>query len=250
MESREQAPSAVSLESDLFFSLKLAAVLTLVFVAVTIILVSTNWSEPLLISPDLTKFNGHLSLNHKLHKLRVSFPSQSESFWRALENVFDRHLTDPTETLEHWLVGVGFEDSWSTMLCLSRIILKLLLVTDGDLAPNIMSKMLDYNHVLWSQPGLSPRPSTCIIVIARSVRSQTCAITLNAHSAITPKASHMTLISVQPVNMGPKEEMSFDNCTWRILHHLNQTAPTSTEIPNTPVVVVKPERYLESGFLC
>ncbi|XP_078083695.1 uncharacterized protein LOC144503068 [Mustelus asterias] len=250
-ESREQAAAnPISLESDFFASFKLATVLTLVFVAVTIILVSSNQSEPLPIHPDLTKFNGQDSLIHKFRKLRVSFPSQTEDFWTTLENVFNHCLADPTATLECWFVGVGFEDSWNTMLCLAKIIVKLLLVTDGDLAPNIMSRMLDYSHIFWSQSGLFPRPGTCATVIAKSVRSQSCAVTLSLHSATSPTAAQMTLISVQSVNMQPTEEMFFENCTLRILHHLNHTAPTSTDIPNAPVVVVKPEDYLESGFLC
>ncbi|XP_038637744.1 uncharacterized protein LOC119955543 [Scyliorhinus canicula] len=249
MESREQTPRPISLESDFVASFKLAAVLTLVFVAVTIVLVSSNQSEPFLIHPDLTKFNGQDSLNHKLHKLRVSFPSQSEAFWKTLENHFNHHLAEPAATLECWLVGVGFEDSWNTMFCLAKIIVKLLLVNDGHLAPNITSKMLDYSHIFWSQRGLFFRPGTCVIVIAKSISSQSYATTLTLRSANTPTAPQLTLISVKPVNMGPEEEVSFENCTLRILHNLNLTEQTNTEFPNTPLVV-KREDYLESDFLC
>ncbi|XP_051893052.1 uncharacterized protein LOC127582093 [Pristis pectinata] len=254
VEPREQTTASVSLESDFFVSLKLAAILTFIFVAVTILLVCSKQNEPLLLHPDSPKFSHQHSLNQKLHKLRLLFPRQSDSFWAALENIFNQLPTDPAEIPKAQLVGVGYGVSWNTMLCLSKTIASLLLVSASDLGPDGKSKVRDYSQVLWSQAGSSPSPGTSHIIIAEIVKNLSCTVTLSLQPVTEPTAVPTSFVSVWSINAEPKQETFPSNFTLRImakvLHHLNQTVPINTDIPNTSVVTVNPEDHLESGFLC
>ncbi|XP_062929855.1 uncharacterized protein LOC134359924 isoform X1 [Mobula hypostoma] len=252
VEPREQTTS-ISPESDFFVSLKLAAVLTSIFVVVTILLVCSKHDDPLLLHLDSPKFSHQHSLNQKLRKLRVLFPRQSDGFWAALENIFNQLPTDPAEILQAQLIGIGYGVSWNTMLCLSKTIASLLLVCDGDLGTDGMSKVQDYSQVLWLQTGSSPRAGSNII-IAEIVKNLSCTVTLSLQPATELTAVPMSLVSMWFINAEPKQEISPSNFKLRmmanILHHLNQTVPTNTDIPITPVVTVNPEDHLENGFLC
>ncbi|XP_032904579.1 uncharacterized protein LOC116990747 [Amblyraja radiata] len=254
MEPRQQTTGPVSLESDFFVSMKLAAVLAFIFVAVTILLVCSKQNEPLPIHPASPKFIQQHALNQKLHKLRLFFPRQSDSFWAALEKIFNQLPADPGQRLQARLVGVGYGDSWNTMLCLCKTITSLLLVGAGDLGPDGVSKMWDDSQVLWSQGGSSPRPGTTNVIIAEIVKNHTCTVTLSLHPVTEPTDAPTTLISVGSIQAQPKQEIFPSNFTLRILakvlRHLNQTVPINADIPNTIVVVVNPEDHLERGFLC
>ncbi|XP_069788316.1 uncharacterized protein [Narcine bancroftii] len=249
MEPREQMPSPVSLESDFFVSLKLAAVLTFIFVVVTILLVSSKQNEPILMHPGLSKFNYQHSLNQKLHKVQLFFPRQSDSFWAALENIFNQLPMNPAESLQARFIGVGHGDSWNTMLCLSKAIVNLLRVSDADLSPDGMNKMPDYSQVFWSHCGSSLRPGTSNVLIAEIVRNHSCTVALSLHAATKPTAAATSLISVWCIKAEPLQEI-FPSLVAKVLHHLNQTLSSNTNIPNTPVVTVNPEDHLQSGFLC
>ncbi|XP_007898367.1 uncharacterized protein LOC103182973 [Callorhinchus milii] len=225
-------------DSDYLPSLKLACVLACVFLSVTFLLVSSGTNNTISRSSHANASKQRL-FGHKLNRLKLLFPSQSDSLWAELESALNRRLRDQGDTLRAPLIGVGMRDAWNTMLCLSRNIVGLLLGGGNGLTPNITSKVLPYSS---SAVGVRSQ-GIAVAVIAESAAKQGYSVLLGSQ----PPA----LVAVLPASMEQAEEILLHNLTLsvltEVLGHMNLSG---LAVLPASLLAVRAEDYLESGFVC
>ncbi|XP_053863808.1 uncharacterized protein LOC128825373 [Malaclemys terrapin pileata] len=266
MESRErQVPSAssepVSLrpeDSDFLPSVRLAGILCLVFILVSLFLVYGNPGQVPFNHCRALSSNGVCSLDYKLSPFRLLFPSQPETTWRALQrSVSDLRWADHPEGFGVSLVAVGLGEVRNTLFCLSKWTLSLLATGQG-LPHSVRVQILDYKSTQLPWGGY-PEAGTYLSIIYEREKFAPYGMTVAIQRSFdgSPFATETTLALLMNSTVQAGEN-SLHNLTSSIVSDILNSIYRTGRVPNKlwatarslPVLVIRPEPYLEGGFIC
>nr|XP_023961913.2 uncharacterized protein LOC112059672 [Chrysemys picta bellii] len=266
MESRErQVPSAssepVSLrpeDSDFLPSVRLAGILCFVFILVSLFLVYGNPGQVPFNHCRALSSNGVCSLDYKLSPFRLLFPSQPETTWRALQrSVSDLRWADHPEGFGVSLVAVGLGEVRNTLFCLSKWTLSLLATGQG-LPHSVRVQILDYKSTQLPWGGY-PEAGTYLSIIYEREKFAPYGMTVAIQRSFdgSPFATETTLALLMNSTVQAGEN-SLHNLTSSIVSDILNSIYRTGRVPNKlwatarslPVLVIRPEPYLEGGFIC
>ncbi|CAM4647093.1 unnamed protein product [Lepidochelys olivacea] len=266
MESRErQVPSAspepVSLrpeDSDFLPSVRLAGILCLVFILVSLFLIYGNTGRVPFNHCRALRSSGVCSLDYKLSPFRLLFPNQPETTWRALQrSVSGLRWADHPEGFGVSLVAVGLGDVRNTLFCLSKWTLSLLATGQG-LPPSVRVQILDSKSTQLPWGGY-PETRTYLSIIYEREKFAPYGMTVVIQRSFdgSPFATETTF-ALLTNSTDQAGENSLHNLTFSLASDILSSISRTGRVPDKlwatarslPVLVMRPEPYLEGGFIC
>ncbi|XP_029470059.1 uncharacterized protein LOC115097977 [Rhinatrema bivittatum] len=254
-------PVAGPEESDFLSSVSLAVILLLVFISVSSVLVFAD-AHPLPVTTCWPSAVCHRISS--LARLRLLFPSQSETLWRMLELSLGNQwqLPDLPGGLRIPLAAVGLGESRNTVLCLSKNLISQLSVADQILFPAVGSKLLDFSpsELYWGPSAEVGSHLLSVSVVG--MRQGHAAYGINValhHSLAAGPAVWRTMLGLSPSSVDTVEQSWLQNVTSSIVSLLLERVGKNKRVPEglwvmglgpLPVLSVEPEPALERVFFC
>nr|XP_006123806.1 uncharacterized protein LOC102444294 isoform X1 [Pelodiscus sinensis] len=245
-------------DSDFLSSVRLAGILCLVFILVSLFLIYGNTGRGPLDHCRALGCNGVCLLDKRLSPFCRLFPSQLETTWRALQSsVNGLRWADHPEGFGVSLVAVGLGDARNTLVCLSRWTLSLL-ATGKGLPHSVRVQVQDYKRI---PPPWGEHPKTglyfSVIYEREKFAPYGMVVTIQRSFDGSPFATETTL-ALLTNTIGQAGENSLHNLTSRLVSDILSGIYHSGRVPDKlwvsarslPVLAIRPEPYLEGGMVC
>ncbi|XP_019366301.1 PREDICTED: uncharacterized protein LOC109293009 [Gavialis gangeticus] len=267
MQSRErQVPSTSPArasprpeDSDFLPSVALAGVLCLVFICVSPLLVRGNDGRVPFHDCSALNSGRACSPTRKLRAFRLLFPSQPEATWRALQrSLGGRRWPDRAEGVRVSLVAVGLGEARNTLLCLlKRVLLSLGTERGSSLAARVQ---VPEDRSAYLPCGVrSERGARSVSIVYERAKLPPYSVTVTAQCSLDGSPL-VTETTVQFWRNGTDQagEDRLRSSTSRLAAEVLRSLCRSGRAPDEsraaarslPVLFVKPEQYLEGGFVC
>ncbi|XP_069465566.1 uncharacterized protein [Ambystoma mexicanum] len=256
--SAEQGSSRAE-DSDFLPSVRLAAVLLLIFALVSSLLLYSSASQASIAhSRRVVRSSRVIQHDYRLEKLRLLFPTQTEKTWWTLERSLSKQwLTEKSsDGISVPFVAFAQGSSRNTLLCLAKTIVSLLSATEQVQFPVARSQLVSSSpiHSCWGQSCTSEWPALSVAVVGLKKGCVPYGIHVGVYCSHDGGSSLLqTTLSLRPAVDHPVDHW-IHNVTSDIASELLGGIDRSGGVPgmvlSMPVLQVYPEHYLESGFVC